>query len=51
MRTSGNCIASRRIFTQAVNLADKEPTKLRELQDLFWIEAAKYNCYRSTTGV
>jgi arylsulfatase A-like enzyme len=30
-------------FSQAVNLADKEPKKLRELQDLFWIEAAKYN--------
>jgi arylsulfatase A-like enzyme len=30
-------------FSEAVNLADKEPAKLRELQDLFWIEAAKYN--------
>lgn len=30
-------------FTQAVNLAEKEPAKLREMQDLFWIEAAKYN--------
>jgi arylsulfatase len=30
-------------FSQAVNLADKEPKKLRELQDLFWIEAAKNN--------
>ena len=30
-------------FSQAVNLADKEPAKLRELQDLFWIEAAKHN--------
>ncbi|NGZ11343.1 MAG: arylsulfatase [Nitrospira sp. LK70] len=30
-------------FSQAVNLADKQPDKLRELQDLFWIEAAKYN--------
>jgi len=30
-------------FTAAVNLADKEPAKLRELQDLFWVEAAKYN--------
>jgi len=29
-------------FSQAVNLADKEPTKLREMQELFWIEAAKY---------
>ena len=26
-----------------MNLAGKEPAKLRELQDLFWIEAAKYN--------
>jgi arylsulfatase len=30
-------------FSQAVNLADKHPDKLRELQDLFWVEAAKYN--------
>ena len=30
-------------FSQAVNLADKEPAKLRELQDLFWIEAARHN--------
>jgi len=30
-------------FSQAVNLAEKEPAKLRELQDLFWIEAARYN--------
>ncbi|MGE0760445.1 MAG: arylsulfatase, partial [Pirellulaceae bacterium] len=30
-------------FSEAVNLAHKEPAKLRELQDLFWIEAAKYN--------
>jgi arylsulfatase A-like enzyme len=30
-------------FSEAVNLADKEPARLRALQDLFWIEAAKYN--------
>jgi arylsulfatase A-like enzyme len=30
-------------FSQANNLAAKEPKKLRELQELFWIEAAKYN--------
>jgi arylsulfatase len=30
-------------FSESANLADKEPAKLRELQDLFWIEAAKYN--------
>jgi arylsulfatase A-like enzyme len=30
-------------FSQAVDLAGKEPEKLRELQDLFWVEAAKYN--------
>jgi arylsulfatase len=30
-------------FSQAVNLAGKEPAKLRALQDLFWVEAAKYN--------
>jgi arylsulfatase len=30
-------------FTQATDLAKKEPAKLRELQDLFMAEAAKYN--------
>jgi arylsulfatase A-like enzyme len=30
-------------FSQAVNLADKAPAKLRELQELFWIEAARYD--------
>ena len=30
-------------FSEANNLAAKEPAKLRELQDLFWMEAAKYN--------
>jgi hypothetical protein len=30
-------------FSESVNLADKEPARLRELQDLFWIEAAKCN--------
>ena len=30
-------------FSQAVDLAEKEPAKLRELQDLFMGEAAKYN--------
>lgn len=30
-------------FSQAVDLAAKEPKKLRELQDLWWAEAAKYN--------
>jgi arylsulfatase len=30
-------------FSQAVILAGKESAKLREMQDLFWIEAAKYN--------
>ena len=30
-------------FSQANNLAAKEPKKLRELQELFWVEAAKYN--------
>jgi len=29
-------------FSQAVNLADKEPAKLKELQDLFWKEAEKH---------
>ncbi|MBI3838339.1 MAG: arylsulfatase [Planctomycetia bacterium] len=30
-------------FTQANDLAAKEPTKLRQMQDLFWVEAAHYN--------
>jgi arylsulfatase A-like enzyme len=30
-------------FSESINIADKEPARLRELQDLFWIEAAKYN--------
>jgi len=30
-------------FTQANNVAKKYPEKLRELQDLFWVEAARYN--------
>src|SRR5678815_5764611 len=30
-------------FSEANDLASKEPTKLRELQEMFWIEAAKYN--------
>jgi hypothetical protein len=30
-------------FSEANDLAEKNPKKLREMQDLFWIEAAKYN--------
>ncbi len=30
-------------FSEANNLVDKEPARLRELQDLFWVEAAKYS--------
>ena len=30
-------------FSQAIDLAGKEPQKLRQLQDMFWAEAAKYN--------
>ena len=30
-------------FSEATDLAAQEPKKLRELQELFWIEAAKYN--------
>jgi arylsulfatase len=32
-------------FSQANNLADKNPAKLKELQDAFDIEAKKYNVY------
>lgn len=30
-------------FSEADNLAGKEPAKLKELQELFWTEAEKYN--------
>ncbi|HSZ59440.1 MAG TPA: arylsulfatase [Tepidisphaeraceae bacterium] len=30
-------------YSEAVNLASKDPKKLHELQEMFWIEAAKYN--------
>jgi arylsulfatase A-like enzyme len=30
-------------FSQATDLAKQNPDKLRELQDLFWAEAARYN--------
>jgi arylsulfatase A-like enzyme len=30
-------------FSQANDLADKYPDKLRQLQDLWWVEAAKYS--------
>jgi len=30
-------------FSEAVNLAAQEPAKLKELQELFWKEAEKYN--------
>src|SRR5262249_21576478 len=30
-------------FSEAEDLSAKEPKKLKELQDLFWIEATKYN--------
>jgi arylsulfatase len=30
-------------FSQASDLAAKNPEKLRQLQDLWWVEAAKYN--------
>ncbi len=43
MTTSGNCTTSTKDFSEANDLAAKEPKKLRELQELFWIEAAKYN--------
>jgi arylsulfatase A-like enzyme len=32
-------------FSQAKNLADKNPAKLKELQDAFDVEAKKYNVY------
>ena len=30
-------------FSEAADLADKEPGRVRDLQDLFWAEAAKYH--------
>ncbi len=35
-----------RDFSESNNLATEERQKLRELQDLFWVEAAKYNVLR-----
>jgi arylsulfatase A-like enzyme len=32
-----------RDFSESNDLAVQEPNKLRELQDLFWVEAARYN--------
>jgi arylsulfatase A-like enzyme len=32
-----------RDFSEANDLAAKEPKKLRDMQDLFWVEAARYN--------
>jgi arylsulfatase A-like enzyme len=32
-----------RDFTQANDLASENPEKLRQMQDLWWVEAAKYN--------
>src|SRR6202011_666407 len=42
MITNGNSATWTKI-SEANDLAAKNPKKLRELQDLFWIEAAKYN--------
>ena len=44
-RTNGNCTTSRRDFSQADDLAAKNPEKLKELQVLFEREAKKYNVY------
>jgi arylsulfatase len=32
-------------FSQSNNLADRNPAKLKELQDAFDVEAKKYNVY------
>lgn len=37
-------------FSEAKNIAKDNPKKLRELQDLWWAEAAKYNVCRSMTA-
>jgi arylsulfatase A-like enzyme len=37
-------------FSEANDLAAKEPKRLRQLQDLFWAEAGNYNCCLSTTA-
>ena len=42
-RRSGSCTTSTRISSQANDLAAKNPEKLRELQDLWWTEAARYS--------
>jgi arylsulfatase len=35
-------------FSQANDLAAKDPHKLRELQDRWWVEAARHNVLPST---
>ena len=42
-RTCGSCTTSRRTSRRASDLAGEYPEKLRELQDIWWIEAAKNN--------
>ena len=37
-------------FTQADNLADQHPEKVRELRELFWAEAEKYKVFPCWPG-
>jgi arylsulfatase A-like enzyme len=38
-------------YSEAVDLADREPAKLREMQELFWIEAARHHALPIIRGI
>jgi arylsulfatase len=38
-------------YSEAVNLADKEPQRLRDLEDLFWAEAGRNNALPISVGL
>jgi arylsulfatase len=38
-------------YSEAVDLADKEPAKVQQLADLFWAEAAKYHALPLSVGM
>ena len=45
MATNGSFTTSPTIYSENNDLAAKNPDKLRELQELFLVEAAKYNVF------
>ena len=38
-------------YSEAIDLADQEPAKLREMQELFWIEAARHHALPIIRGI